>query len=197
MTKIEFTDSVKIADKIITAIEVSPLYFVELNRIWAAVSSANKPQAALTRARILKQVVFRSSDGPATPTDADISALPVAVARDIIAALDDGQGEAGEILAAGDGVSEPILYKLGTPIRMQDAEGKSRDIIELEFLAKTYGDVEDVLAATDEVSRAVALLSTVATPVGDTSLSVLPGWALDKITTADGVAIMQLVLPNF
>jgi hypothetical protein len=66
----------------------------------------------------------------------------------------------------------------------------------LEFLAKTYGDIEDVLSAGDGINQAAVLLATVAKPLG-TSLTVLPSWALAQISIADGFAIMREVLPRF
>jgi hypothetical protein len=54
------------------------------------------------------------------------------------------EGKAGKIVRDGNRINKAITYELGTPI----PQGKDKGpIAELEFLAPTYGDIEDILAA--------------------------------------------------
>jgi hypothetical protein len=99
----------------------------------------------------------------------------------------------GKIVRDGDGIDKAIVYELGTPISV--GQGKP-PIKELEFQASTYGDVEDVLAVDAPIQQAAVLISTVAKPLG-TSLSLLPSWAVNLVTVADGVTISNHVLPRF
>lgn len=198
MHKVEFTAGVKFGDKDITSIEVAPLTFVDMAKLWDKASTAprGKHEAVMQRLRIQHQVHFKAGDTRVVPDDVELGQVPFIVVRDVIAGLDVGQGELGEITIEGDGASTPIVYKLGTPIEMKS--GKDTVYIkELEFFATTYGEVEDVLAAGSETNRAIALLSSLANPVGIDALPRLPGWALDKITVADGLQVMRKVAPSF
>src|SRR5262245_1781721 len=89
-------------------------------------------------------------------------------------------------------VVKSIVFELGTAIQVQ---GKS-PIKEVEFVANTYGDVEDVMAAANRIHQALMMLSTLAKPLGS-SLSTLPSWAVGQITTSDGFAIANEVVPLF
>lgn len=197
MEKIEFSTDVKFGDATIESIEVAPLTFAELAKLWRRVSAMPGDAAInLQRERIRHQAHFTGGGKRVVPDIADLLKLPVAVAKAIIDNLDTGAGPAGEVLNEGNGITGALLYKLGTPIEMKDGKGESRDIIELEFLAETYGDVENILAAENEVQRTMALLA-IAAPVGHDKLTRLPGWAIDRITTGDGITLMRTVLPNF
>jgi hypothetical protein len=197
MQNIEFTASFQVADKPVTSIEVMPLTFVGLGKLWDRMPAGAKPEVYLNRARMKAQTIFKNGSDPLVPTDEDITKLPAQVAKKLIDAQDVGSGTPGKVVQKGDGAASPILYKLGTSIDMKDGSGKEISITELEFQASTYGELEDVLAADHEVAKAIALLTKVATPVGVESLTVLPGWALDRITLADGVGIMRNVNPAF
>jgi hypothetical protein len=198
MTKITLDQVVKFGDTVVDSITVKPLYFTELVALWQAASDKPKPEAALQRLRMIKQVEYKSVDQVFTPEYEQVGQLPIAVAKAIIAALEVGQGVMGKLVSeGGDGTTTPIVYKLGTPIEMKGADGKSKAISELEFMAKTYSEVEDVLAADTELGRALALIRDVATPLGVDGLMRLPGWALDRFTVADGLGIMRSVSPVF
>jgi hypothetical protein len=122
--------------------------------------------------------------------------MPRAVASAIIKVLDKDQGPLGKVISQGDGCTTSIVYKLGTPFGMKNAAGEAMMIEELEFMAETYGEVEDILACDNELAKAGALITKLGKPV-NSKLSILPGWALDRLTVADGVQIMRLVLPSF
>lgn len=196
MHPIQFTESINIDDKSVTSITVRPLSFIEFSQLWASVGTGAKVEVRLQRARMLQQTIFKAGDEELNANEVTISSLPIAVGKSILAALDIGQGKMGEIIQDGDGVTEPILMKLGTPIEM-DKSGKTITISELEFQATMFCQIEDALAAGNDVDKALSLLESIATPVGVDNMTNLPHWVIGKITTADGVLIMQKVLPAF
>lgn len=196
MKKIEFTTEVKFGDKVIDTITVAPLTFVDLVKLWnKAVTAPGAYEVEMQRARIGHQAHFMSDGKRIIPDKAQLAQLPRAVAMDIIAGLENG-GEYGEVLTEGDGITTPVHIRLGTPIEMKDGKGNVTAIAELEFVATTYGEVEEILAADGELNKTLALLRTLAAPVGS-SLTRLPAWALDRITPADGLLVMRKVLPSF
>jgi hypothetical protein len=199
MKTIEFTQAVTIAGKAITSISVHQMTFVDLA---SAVKEAQAVKgvnfdSALQRQRMILQTHFMAGTERVIPEQQDVMKLPASVARAIIAELDDGlvAGD-GKILSEGDGSVTPIHIRLGDPIKLKDGKGKASEIAELEFLAPTYGDIEDVLAATDDISKAFMLLEKVASPVGF-SLPRIPSGAISQISMADGLMIMRKVLPLF
>lgn len=202
-TEIIVDQQIMFGDAEITAIKVLPLNFSSFVKIWSEVAAEVRGKrdassnAIMQRKRIRLQAQFMAGDKRVAPDDANITQLPIKVAKQIVAALDKGEGVAGELLNDGDGVSVPVHYKLGTPVSMT-VNGKKVDISELEFSAKIYGDIEDVLAADGDVPQTLELLRRTAVPVGaDLSLTSLPGWAVDRLTIADGVTVMRSVLPRF
>lgn len=205
MTKIEFSETLQFGEKLITAISVSPLTFVSLVETNTKVSAEARGkttldfQVVLQRRRIQFQTAFMAGVERVVPTDANIAAMPLPVARSIINALDIGEGVAGKIVHSGDAVGSPVLYKLGTPITML-INKQEQKITELEFKAASYGEMERVLAAGsagDELGQALEFIRTIASPVELESAKILPSWAVDRITVADGVTIMREVLPSF
>lgn len=150
-------------------------------------------EARLKRVRMLKQVSFFAGNAPVPMTEAGLLRMPIPVARKILAQIDSGEGLAGKVLREGDGIEKAIVYELGTPIPV--GQGKP-PIKELEFHASTYGDIEDVLAVEMMLQQTLIMIQTIAKPLG-TSLSLLPSWAVNAITVADGVIISQKVLPSF
>lgn len=124
--------------------------------------------------------------------------LPRALYVRVMAALDAPSDKPkGEIVAPGDGADTPIIYRLGTGMKLSGATGE-QTVTDLEIIAKTGGDIEDVLIETGTVAQTLALLEHCATPLTkDLGLISLPSWALDQITMADGFEIMEKVLPSF
>lgn len=198
MEKIEFTATVKIGEAVIDAIEVHPMLFFPLIDVWEKANNApgNKPEVALQRARMKYQTHFKVGADRIAATDADIQKLPRTVASAILKLLDKGQGPLGKILAAGDGCTTPVVYQLGTPVEMKKQTGETVTISDLEFMAETYGEVEDILAAANDLAKAGELIKRLGKPIGS-NLALLPGWALDRLTVADGIQVMRLVLPSF
>jgi hypothetical protein len=150
-------------------------------------------EARLKRCRMLRQVTFYIGNTVVQVGDVDLLRLPIAAARVLLAKLDAFDSPVGKIIRRGDGISTAIVFELGTPIPL--GQGKS-PIKELEFAASTYGDVEDVLSATNRIQQALMLISTIAKPLG-TSLVQLPSWAVNQISSADGFAISNEVVPIF
>lgn len=185
-------------DEKIVSVEIEPVSFVRFvdlldkARTAAQQSADMSIQAALRRERFYSQVTFISEKKKQKIDAVNLSLMPAPVAKSIIAHLGEEEGEvsAGEVLSAGDGVSTPILYKLGTPIK--GADGK--ELTELEFIAKTYPDIEEVLVEDDRSQQTLLLIQKVAKPIG---MLQIPSWALDQITLADGLNIAAKVLPSF
>lgn len=150
-------------------------------------------EAKLRRNRLIKQVVFYSENAVVPISPEELLRMPIPVARTLIDKLDTADGPSGKIVRKGDGISEAIVYELGTPI----SGGQGRPPIkELEFLAKTFGDVEDIMAAGTGLQQALLLVTNIAKPLG-TSLTALPSWAVNQISASDGLSISSDVLPFF
>lgn len=197
MQNIEFTSEVRFGDTVIDEITVKSLTFMELVKIWKGLNPrAKNTVVELNRARMRYQTHFMASGERVMPEPEHLTALPAKIAKSILDVLDHDGGEPGQIAASGDGTTTPIVYRLGTPISMK--QGKSTvKITELEFMASTYGELEDVMATQTEMEKAAALLQNIAVPLGGGSLQRLPGWALDRITVADGVTVLDKVCPAF
>jgi hypothetical protein len=184
----------QLRDMIIDGAIVNTLSFQAFSDYVTEAQSMKKPktfEGRLRRLRLAKQVVYYIN-GSTTPvlTD-DIVEMPIPNARMLTEHLDEDEGKAGKIIKEGDGIEKSIIYEFGTPIPV--GEGKE-PIRELEFIAKTYGDIEDVMSAPDSVQQTAMLIATVGKPPG---MLQLPSWALTRITVADGVTIAKLVTPIF
>jgi hypothetical protein len=200
VTKIPGQEKIPIAfplgDKTIDGVVIKPLSFQTFSD---CINEANASRdsksfdARLRRIRMVKQVTYYINGSAIPVSSQDILNMPIPAARTIIDKLDGDEGKVGKVIRDGDGIDKAIVYELGTPIPM--GAGKE-PIKELEFHAKTYGDIEDVLAADNPIAQASLLISMNATPLG-TSLTRLPSWALSQISVADGVTISREVLPRF
>lgn len=205
MTKIQIevpvdfteTDGDKTSQINITAITVEPITFMEFVQLWEMTPlDAKKPELSLQKRRILHQAHFMAGKERYKPTLDQLGTIHSHIARAIINALDHGTGAMGELLGDGDGLSKPVHYKLATPIGMGSAKSGDSSIRELEFIGKTYAEMEDVLAADNEMAQTVALIRTVAKPVGS-ALTIMPESVVERLTLGDGIGIMRLVLPRF
>lgn len=196
MHKIEMTTDITFGEHKITEVKVKPLKYKELAELWSVATHAAKPDVALQRARIMHQTHFMDGSTRIKPDVAELSTISSTLAMAILAAIDIGQGSTGEVVSKGDGATTPIVYKLGTPIKMKSSKG-SVSITEIEFMANTYGQLEDVLAADNQMDKVMELMNRVAVPLGIDTLTTMPSWAIDNMTVADGVIIMRDVLPNF
>jgi hypothetical protein len=163
-------------------------------------TTAAEARKAQRKVRRDKQISALNADGQTLKIENDeLLRLPRSLYAKIMDGIDDfTPGDGGEVIVGGDGIDRPIVYRFGTPLKIGSAEGDLDGIAELEFSAKTGADIEDVLAEPFDAARAVALIEHCAKPLTkDLGLLVLPSWALDQITLADGVAILEKVLPSF
>lgn len=131
--------------------------------------------------------------------DFDLMQMPRTYAAKLYNA-DIGTGDIpGMVLTDGDGISQPILYRFGAPLKLT-ADGGETEIAEVEFTARTLGDIEDVLCAETGPEKVIALVTKCAKPVGigaELGLQQFPSWAVDQLSSADGFKIMEAVLPRF
>jgi hypothetical protein len=192
-----------IKEKKIAEFEITKIGLMAFHRLFTETSSlvpagGKKWTMINKRLRIKHQVRAITEAGEKlTFDDLDITQLPIVYASKLNEAIANDEDPAGKVLNTGDGISTPILYELGVPIKMQ----QNSDVIaltELEFLATVYGDIEEVLAETDPLSQTVALFRSVAKPLGvNDSLQRLPEWALDRLSLADAFKVTEEVLPRF
>lgn len=199
MQTVEFSTPVKFGETIIDTIKVEKLGFVGFSDIWTAAAAKGTKDLMknIRRGRIARQVHFMAAEKRIVPTDPDISTLPISVMKPILTLLDAESGPPGRVLEpVGDGMTTPIVYKLGTPFKSSNSKGEGEVIEELEFLASTYGEIEDMLAAPNDIQAALILIKTVAKPLGS-KFQRLPGWAVDRLTMSDGVMIVNEVLKSF
>lgn len=190
MTGVSYT----IGDKIITAIQVEKQYFKGLvGMVVAAARGDGDVTKAVEMARLKNGIVkYYAGADLVEATDISLREMPIPLVRKIRAAMN-FDSKPGEITVKGDGITSPVVYKLGEPILTDKGE-----ITELEFLASTLGDIEDVIFRTNSNEQALALLESVATPLGsDLSLQALPAWAVEKITIIDGATIASEIVPLF
>lgn len=199
MKTIEFAAPFAVGEDMISKAEISRLSFGKFVGISRSVVAALKPNQKMNvimqRHRMMEQVALLSAAGKRVRmSELNVTQLPPIVGRDIAAGLFFDDDLPGELLSDSnaDGISVPIHYKLGTPIAA--ANGKA--IEELEFIAKSFGDIEEITAGEAELFQTYDLIATMAKPAGGTMLA-LPSWALDKISLADGIFIMNVVLPRF
>lgn len=191
MKNIEFTDDILVGGKKVDAISVAPTSFVAL----AKMQNEARDEKEFQRRRLLAQTHFMLGKDRLTATTEDLFAMPYSLAAAIRDSMDLTFGPPGELVESGDAISGQALYKLGTPIKMKGGDGDV-EITELEFIAGTYGEMEDVLIADTSMLKTVALLG-IANPVQLNNMTRLPGWAIDNVTVSDGAAIMSQVLPRF
>lgn len=196
---IEVNGAIKIGEKRIHSFVLKPQSFTSyLASVTDAQSSNIAMQTALFREWTVRHVEARGSDGQAIKYSiADLLMFPAKFARQFSLWQRTDESPEGSIINSGDGTSEPCLFKLGTPLklRMTDAEG---EISELDFYAKTIGDVESVITSNSKFEQTDALIRNCATPMGDNVKIVrLTEDAVSQITLSDGMAIMTKVLPRF
>jgi hypothetical protein len=198
MTKKLLPNPVTISEVTYTDYSVAPLFFkrfVELSiaaRDQADNDSNGSVQKAINRAAIKMQVKLLTEDGKAskTLTDLEIMNLTIANGKELVENAVLAEGTPGEIISGdADGIAKSVVYKLGTPIKTANSA-----VSEIEFKVKTFGDIEAVLAEPNKLAQGVMMLQSVGKSAGTLSL---PSWALEKISVADGMDMVEKVLPRF
>ena len=161
-------------------------------------SAGDNLTAAFRREWILTFVEPRDRDGKSVPFGVkDILDFPATYPLRFLRAQGRDSSPAGEIVRDGDGLSEPLIYRLGTPLSIAGSNGESQ-VTELEFLIRSYGDIEPVMDEAYDLARTLALVRTCATPLGmDATLLRLPDFAMKQITISDGITISEKVAPRF
>lgn len=200
---VEKSTPIVLGDKRVTRVEVHPLNFVSFVKLaedTALITGGDRKKFNVInrRARLKRQAIPYAGDTKLAFDDLSIAQLPITVGMAINKALDDGSGEPGEVVnEKADGITSPILFKLGTPIKFKNADGEGH-FAEIEFLAKTFGDIEEIVSETSDPQQILAALRTIGKPVGvSDGLQAMPSWAIDEITVADGFAMAEKVLPRF
>lgn len=181
----------KTSDLEVNEVTVKSLGFMDLVKVWARASTPKGRQ----RAQMQAMVRFNGEE----PTLDQITKLPIRVAKNIMKGMNEAgdKSEPGGVLSEGaDGIDTPIVYRLGTPLKMK--RGKEDVLItELEFKATTYDEIEDVIAAENDLAATVELIKKLAVPVGIKGLSIVPEAALSQLTTSDGMKMAMEVLVPF
>lgn len=201
LAEIEVTEPFAVNGAIVAKLTVSPITLTgfaacikEARRVPGDVSG----EVGLLRARRKKQVsAFDKSGKSVQLDDTAFAQMPRGLFIRVTDLLDEQEAPAGMVIRAGDGIDNPVIFKLGVPLNFQG--GESGGVIEeLEFQARTGGDIESVVATNDGIERTIALITHCAAPLGrDVTLQRLPSWMLDQVSMADGVEIMRSVLPDF
>lgn len=191
-----------VGDKSIARLFVKPINFMDFVKIGNETSTQLPKdgdwQMLNRRLRIKHQVTaFTASDEAVKMDDLSLSQMPRKYAVQMVKFLNADGDKEGKLITEGDVVSESVLYMLGTPIRVK-GDSEVTEIVELEFQAQTFGDVEEILAETNPMDQTAKMLQTLARPVGaNVNLMAMPSWALEQISLADGINMMELVLPRF
>jgi hypothetical protein len=195
-----------VAAKKATKFVIAPINFVKFVEIALEAGGADKPQAAMNSAMLRHRTKIVTEDGAThdiTPELLHVMPRPVAMPlvnwfdNEGVIPKDETPEQKAErldrtpkLLTDGDGLVTPILMKLGTPL---EAAG-NKTISELEFVAKTYGDVETVLAAANDLEKAIECIKTLAKPAG---MLALPSWAVELVSVRDGMFIERTIMPRF
>lgn len=177
----------KVGDLDVAEVEVKTLGFLAFAEAVKYAVDTKEYQRARLKASV-------RLDGKAV-TDEQITLLPVRVGKAILAKLDDGaiEGGRGNVLTPdANGIDQPILYELANPIKLKTKSG-SAEIKELEFHARTFGELEDVLAEQTQMQQAVVALRKLAAPVGVSS-PILSEAMLQQISVLDGLTIASKVI---
>lgn len=147
----------------------------------------------INRERLKTLILLDNAKGETVQLDdLQLMKLPIKLSRKLLDSLNDSSDKPGEIVKQGDGITNPIIYKLGKPLTF--AKGES--IAELEFHCQFYGDVEEILAEDLNLTQALLLIQKAAKPVGST-LQAIPESALNQLSLSDGAFITAKILPSF
>lgn len=182
-------------------IEVRAIGFVKYAEISSTLRVVNEKDRLkmIQRKRLMEQCqAFDIDNNKIEFTESMLTQLPPRIGKRLIdlanITLGTADGEP-DILSndEADGITAPILVKLSQPLKTSKEE-----ITELEFMAKTFGDIESACAEINPLQQTLTLISTVARPVmSSMKLQMLPSWAVDQISVIDGSFIAEHVTPRF
>lgn len=172
--------------------------FVDLSLSIHTEDPANRLKL-LQRKRIMVQSKVFDDNGQETVfDDLKITQLPPKIGRALVAASNVVLSVEGtpEVISRGEesnGVTGPVLYKLAQPLKSSKEE-----ITELEFHARTFGDIEAAFSESHPMLQTLVLIESIARPVlSSIKLQALPSWAVDQISVVDGTYIAEHILPDF
>lgn len=186
----------------IAYIEVNAIGFVSFTTTTEnIVADSGDRKKIIQRKRIQKQSKAFSSAGTEVEfTDMDIMSLPPKIGAQLVSAINtvlNTDGQEPKILQEGDGVTSPIRIQLSKPIPFKE-NGREFSVDELEFQAKTFGEVESVHAEMNPMRQCIELLAGAAIPVAENlRMQRLPSWAVEHVSVVDGSFIANEVLPLF
>lgn len=185
----------------VASFTVRAIGFLAYARVASEAAKVSKDERGVTRAlfraRLRTQVTAYAADKKPVPlTEQNIGDIPARYAVALKAAISDVlatvEAPPAKIVTEGDGATSAIEVQLGTPLIL----GKDRTCGFLEFLAEKLSDLEDVLATDNRLDRAVAFLA-LAKPVDAGSLQTLPSAAMETLSLADGLFLMERVVDPF
>lgn len=181
--------------------EVNPISFRKFVDLSVSVYSddARNRLKLIQRKRLLVQCKFFDGNGVETPfDDLKITQLPPTIGRNLVTASNVVLGVEGtpEVISRGEesnGVTGPVLMKLAQPLKSSKEE-----INELEFHARTFGDIEAAFSESHPMLQTLILIESIAKPVmSSLKLQALPSWAVDQLSVIDGSYIAEHILPDF
>jgi phage FluMu protein gp41 len=206
MTEITLESPVQLGDRQVTALYIKEIRYVGMAAAFTAalklVTEGQNYEASMKIARLQRQVVANVGGAQTALSTREILSMPLKLFRQVDAALDGKAYPVGTVVGEGDGVTTPVIFKLGTPLMLGGITGKESSpagqITELTFIAECLGDVLPVVSANYEMEQVIALVEKLAQPIGtDVTLLRLPSWAMEQLTWEDGNAISKAVLPSF
>lgn len=192
-----------------TTYSVRPIGFKAYTRIVTQASATAKDDA--DRRRIILRERLKAQCGL---TDETLATLPIPEALllkdeidNVLSSSPSSSSPVANLLSppSADGITSAIHIQLSKPIPVS----KTHHISELEFLAATFADLEDAIAADAGTDRAIAMLAIAApiiTSIPGTkpdhetptpSLMRLTSSHIDQLSVDDGIFIMQNVVPRF
>lgn len=139
----------------------------------------------------------RALNGAAEPLEfafGDLNAADGADLSSIISAFaDDARESKPEII--GDGIKEPLVYTLHTPIKMT-AKEDSEFVTQLMFEARRVRDISDYLDATGATKEFHAFMRAFAKPIG-ISIPIMTDIVIDAIDFLDYLVIRDQIMGKF
>lgn len=164
------------------------------------------------RYRVLHQMrAFDASGNPMKVDVSDLSLMPIRQGIALFRHIDTAStGKPGDLVRdkdgkpTGDGIEIPLVFRLGRPLRARikgNDVTKDVEVSELEFIAKTYGDIEAVCAAegtADVVPAMVRIARGLVKdhPLGEPDMEITTDM-IRQLSYADGDAILRHVVPHF
>lgn len=190
---VEDGDNVKQVE-ILTA-EVGDLSFLDYLDI-VITHGGPKKEPVVFRERVAAQTRFFNADKKLQPvtTDQMVRGMSFQDASHLRTMVDDTVGTQGKVLD-GDVLNTPCIYKLGDPLQLQ-VNGKAAVVTELEFSVATWADGEALLTAANDMHAVKSLILDNCKPLG-VDMVGFPVMLAKQITIADGMTILEKVLPSF